>query len=80
MTEPDPDQLLKSLEASTMMMRAKHSSKGINRNTTRVMSIVIIIIVTIGVLGVMQYMASELSSRRPPPKADAVQPINAESK
>lgn len=63
-----------------MMMRAKHSGKGVNRNTARVMSIVIIIIVTIGVLGVMQYMASELSSRRPPPKADAAQSINAESK
>jgi hypothetical protein len=80
MTEPDPDQLLKSLEASTAMMRAKHSRKGVDRNTIRVMSIVIIIIVTIGLLGVMQYMASELTARRPPPKADAGQPANPEAK
>jgi len=80
MTEPDPDQLLKSLEASTMMMRAKHSSKGVNRNAVRVMSIVIIVIVTVGLLVVMQYMASELTARRPQPKTDAGQSSNTETK
>ena len=80
MTEPDPDQLLKSLEASTAMMRAKHSRKGVDRNTVRVMSIVIIVIVAIGLLVVMQYMASELSARRPPPKTGAGQSENTETK
>lgn len=63
-----------------MMMRAKHSSKGANRNTVRVMSIVVIVIVTIGLLAVMQYMASELTARRPPPKTGAGQSGNTEAK
>jgi len=63
-----------------MMMRAKHSRKGVNRNTVRVMSIVIIVMVTAGLLGVMQYMASELTARRPPPKANAGQTATTETK
>ena len=50
------------------MMRAKHSRAGSNRNTFRVISIMIIFIGIIGLLVVLQYMASELSSHRPAEK------------
>jgi len=80
MTEPDPDQLLKSLEASTAMLRAKHSGRGSNRNTFRMMSIMIIVIGVVALLGVMEYMASELSAHKPAPKGEAGQPASTETK
>ena len=69
MTEPDPDQLLKSLDAEIAMARFRRSSQGSNRQIFRVASILFLVIGTVVALLVLQYMASELANSRPAPKA-----------
>jgi len=50
------------------IMRARHSGKSADRSTFRLMSIVIIVIGLLALVAVLQYTASELNDRRPPPK------------
>jgi len=69
MNEPDPDQLMRSLDVALAQARAKNSHGGANRNTFRVMSIVVIVVVLLAVLAALQYMASELTERQPQKRA-----------
>ena len=69
MNEPDPDQIMRSLDVALAQARAKNSHGGTNRNTFRIVSIVVILVGLAAALAAMQYMASELSERQPRPKA-----------
>jgi hypothetical protein len=75
MTEPDPDQLLKSLDAEIAMAKFRRSGTGANRNAFRMAGIMVLVIGTAIALLVLQYMASEITSshpiRQPAPAADA---------
>ena len=64
MREPDPDQLLKSLDAAMAMSKARHA-RAANRNAFRIVSIVVLVIGTIAALALLQYMASELPAHPP---------------
>jgi hypothetical protein len=68
MSDPDPDQLLKSLDAAMAMARAKKGGRGANRNTFRILGIVILLIGVMAALAVLQYMVSEMAELRPPGK------------
>ena len=69
MTELDPDQLLKSLDAELAAAKYRRSGPGTNRNIFRVASIMILVFGTIAALCVLQYMASEMVASRPAPLA-----------
>ena len=63
MTEPDPDEILKSLDAELAISRMRRKPIGGNRNAMRIFSIVLLLILAIGGLALLQYMVSELHDR-----------------
>jgi len=65
MTELDPDQLLKSLDAGIAAAKARRSySNGANRQAIRMAGILFLVLGTALALFAMQYMASELAGPR----------------
>ena len=69
MTELDPDQLLKSLDAGIAAAKFRRSGSGANRNAIRMAGILFLVLGTAFALFAMQYMASEIAGSRPAPKA-----------
>lgn len=60
MMESDPDQLLRSIEAQTALIRARHARVSGNRTTFRIISVLFIVLGTFIALILLQYMASQI--------------------
>lgn len=71
MTEPDPDQLLKSLDAELSRAKAKRSRAGVGRNMLRILSLVILLAGIIALLALLQYVMSQLREHPPASKSNA---------
>jgi hypothetical protein len=63
MADPDPEQILRMLDAELVLARTKRHGGGVNRNAVRIFSILFILVATVAALAVLQYMASELHGR-----------------
>ncbi|HWB61204.1 MAG TPA: hypothetical protein VG733_17110 [Chthoniobacteraceae bacterium] len=69
---PDPDQLLKTLDASIAAAKARRASqsRGMNRNAMRMAGILFLVLGTAFGLFVLQYMVTDFAeSHRPQPQA-----------
>ena len=71
MTELDPDQLLKSMDAEIAMAKFRRSNSNPNRNAIRMAGILILVVGTAAALLVLQYMASEITTFHPAPVAQS---------
>lgn len=82
MTELDPDQLLKSMDAAIIAARCKRSSSGgSNRNTIRMAGILMLLLGTALALFAMQYVATEfVGNHHAPTESTPQQPAPDDGK
>ena len=67
MANPDPDEVLKMVEAELALKRAGRGARSFNRNAFRIWSLVLIIGMVVAGLLLLEYMVSQM----PHPRRDA---------
>lgn len=70
MNEPDPDQLLRSIDLALAQAKSRRKGGRGDRNAIRAAMLLIFILGVMAAMAVLWYMASQLSDRQPPVKAN----------